>query len=184
MVAGSAALLIDGFDTNGKGMGGGKAKGLALSPLEVKALLMNNGETNILSDALTGALAPITRIGGGEVRVDRALGAPAAAWDADVPQGALSFGFVDVADDVVTLTRRVRVHNYSNEWRTYDIVPTFRFADDIAGKSEGTMTVIDYGPFPGNTQELGMMLLTNGDRGTGARGGATQDTEAILFMAP
>jgi hypothetical protein len=34
----------------------------------VKALLMNNGETYIINDALTGALAPITRIGGGEVR--------------------------------------------------------------------------------------------------------------------
>jgi len=29
-----------------------------------------------------------------------------------------------------------------------------------------------------------VMLVTNGDRGTGARGGATLDTEALLFMVP
>ncbi len=45
------------------------------------------------------------------------------------------------------------------------------------------MTVIDFGPWPGNTDELGVMLLTNGDRGDGASGGATQVTEALLFMA-
>ena len=140
MVAGSAALLLEGFGgtkTSGKGTPPGNAFGHGLSPVEVKALLMNNGETNIDTDPFTG-LAPITRIGGGEVRVDRALAAPAAAWDADVPQGALSFGFVDVADDVVTLTKRVRVHNYSNVRRTYDVIPTFRFADDFAN---GAVTV-------------------------------------------
>jgi len=28
---------------------------------------------------------------------------------------------------------------------------------------------------------LGVLLFTNGDRGTGNRGGATQATEALLF---
>jgi hypothetical protein len=46
------------------------------------------------------------------------------------------------------------------------------------------LAVLDYGPFPGNSPELGLMLVTNGDRGTGARGGATQDTEALLFTLP
>lgn len=135
MVAGSAALLLEGFGgtkTTGKGAPSGNAFGHGLTPLEVKALLMNNGDTTIINDAALGDLAPIARIGGGEVRVDQALSAPAAAWDADVPQGALSFGFVDVADDVVTLTKTVQVRNYSNEWRSYNIIPTFRFADDAA----------------------------------------------------
>jgi minor extracellular serine protease Vpr len=135
MVAGSAALLLEGFGgakTAAKGTPAGKAIGHGLSPVELKALLMNNGEIDIVNDALTGALAPITRIGGGEVRVDRALAAPVAAWDNDVPSGALSFGFVDVADDVVTLTKTVRVRNYANTRRTYFVTPTFRFADDAA----------------------------------------------------
>ncbi len=137
MVAGSAALLLDGFDTNGKGNGNGNANGLALSPLEVKALLMNNGNTNIDTDPFTG-LAPVSRIGGGEVRVDDAINARVAAWDADIPQGALSFGYVEVADDIVTITKQVQVHNYSNEWRTYNINPIFRYADDAAS---GAITV-------------------------------------------
>jgi hypothetical protein len=53
--------------------------------------------------------------------------------------------------------------------------------EDIPGKAEGAMGIIDFGPLPGNSPEVGVMLLTNGDRGGGARGGATQDTEALLF---
>jgi minor extracellular serine protease Vpr len=134
MVAGSAALLLEGFGgvkTTARGTPPGLAIGHGLRPLEVKALLMNNGETNIINDALTGALTSITRIGGGEVRVDRALAAPVAAWDNDVPSGSLSFGFVDVADDEVTLTKTVRIRNYANTQRTYTVTPTFRFADDV-----------------------------------------------------
>ncbi len=141
MVAGAAALLLEGFGgtkTTGNGTPPGNAIGHGLSPVEVKALLMNNGETNIVSDPLTGALAPITRIGGGEVRVDRALSAPVVAWDKDVPTGALGFGFVDVADDVVTINKTVRIRNLDNKKHTYSVTPTFRFADDAAN---GAVTV-------------------------------------------
>ena len=60
----------------------------------------------------------------------------------------------------------------------------FGIPEDIAGKSTGSMTVVDFGPFPGNSPEVGVMLVTNGDRGDGTRGGATQGTEAHLFSAP
>ena len=58
------------------------------SPAEIKAALMNSAETNILTNPATlpGVLAPITRIGAGEVRVDRALASTVAAWDADEPE--------------------------------------------------------------------------------------------------
>jgi hypothetical protein len=46
------------------------------------------------------------------------------------------------------------------------------------------LDVYDFGLFPGNTPELGVMMFTNGDRGAGARGGATEKTEALLYMAP
>ena len=117
MVAGSAALLLNAQPW--------------LTPLEAKAKLMNTGETDIDTDPFTG-LAPITRIGGGEVRVDRAVDAPAAAWDDDGTQGALSFGFVDVSKDTVNLFKTVRVRNYSDSDLSYDITPTFRYADDEA----------------------------------------------------
>ncbi len=116
MVAGSAALLMQAAPH--------------LSPLEAKAMLMNNGETNIDTDPFTG-LAPVSRIGGGEVRVDRAITAPAAAWDNDGAAGALSFGFVDVARETVVLNKTVRVRNYSNHTIDYNIVPTFRYQDDV-----------------------------------------------------
>ncbi len=115
MVSGSAALLLQANPN--------------LSPLEVKAMLMNNGETGIDTDPFTG-LAPITRIGGGEVRVDRALGAPAAAWDEQYAQGALSFGFSDVEKDTVNMQRMVRVRNYSDQDVEYTITPTFRYDND------------------------------------------------------
>ncbi|MGD2159361.1 MAG: S8 family serine peptidase, partial [Anaerolineales bacterium] len=115
MVSGSAALLMQAEPN--------------LSPVEVKVRLMNNAETNILNEG-AGPLAPISRIGGGEVRVDRAVNAPAAAWDENVPQGALSFGFVDVHKNTVNLHKTVRVRNYSDEDVEYTITPTFRYADD------------------------------------------------------
>jgi len=141
MVSGAAALILEGFGgtkSTGNGTPPGNAIGHGLSPLEVKALLMNNADTDIINDALIGKLAPITRIGGGEVRVDRALSAPVAAWDNDVASGALSFGFVDVADNKVTLTKTVRIRNFDNTKHTYTVKPTFRFDNDVIN---GAVTV-------------------------------------------
>ncbi|RPI14290.1 MAG: peptidase S8 [Lysobacterales bacterium] len=122
MVSGSAALVLDAYPS--------------LRPAEVKARLMNNAETMIETAPFKG-LAPVSRIGGGEVRVDRALKAPAAAWDVENLQGGLSFGFVDVSKDVVVLQKRIRVRNYSDKAITYAVKPTFR---DPA-KASGAVTV-------------------------------------------
>jgi hypothetical protein len=117
MVSGSAALLLQVAPD--------------LSPGEAKARLMNTGETNISTDPLSG-LAPITRIGGGEVRVDRAIAAQAAAWDRDNGQGALSFGFIDVDKDVVNMQKQLMVRNFSDQTVHYNVSSSFRFADDEA----------------------------------------------------
>jgi hypothetical protein len=55
--------------------------------------------------------------------------------------------------------------------------------EDVPGNTNDPdgLEVIDFGPFPGNTPELGVMLVTNGDRGAGNRGGATKETEALLL---
>jgi subtilisin family serine protease len=134
MVAGAAALVLEasgGVKTSANGTPGGRAVGHGLRPLEVKSLLVNTGFTAVVNDPLTGALAPITRIGGGEVRVDKAVSAPTAAWASDVASGTLSFGFVDVTD-TVTIKRTVSIRNYDNKKRSYTVTPTFRFADDQA----------------------------------------------------
>ena len=54
--------------------------------------------------------------------------------------------------------------------------------EDLAPKARTNMEVEDFGAFEGNTPELGIMLVTNGDRGNGARGGATEWSEAKLFF--
>jgi subtilisin family serine protease len=120
MIAGSAALLIQAHP--------------ALPPSEIKALLMNTAETQILTNpvAQPGVVAPITRIGGGEVRVNRAYSTSTAAWDADDLTPSLSFGYTALTGAKV-FRKTVEVHNYSNHHRTYSITPTFRFPSDATG---------------------------------------------------
>ncbi|CAN5389106.1 S8 family serine peptidase [soil metagenome] len=99
---------------------------------EIKAVLMNTAETNIMDKPAIfgGDLAPITRIGSGEVRVTPALAAPAAAWDVASQSGSLSFGFQDVAQPKVELTHTVNVRNYSDQPLIYQLTSAFRFTND------------------------------------------------------
>ena len=128
MVSGAAALVLQAHPA---------LPGESLSPLEVKALLMNNADIQILSGP-GGALAPISRIGGGELRAQRAVDAPAAAWDEDHSTGALSFGFVDVTDSDVSITKEVHLRNYSEEDITYQVTSIMRSDDDA---DNGAVTV-------------------------------------------
>lgn len=189
MVAGAAALLLEatgGTKATAKGTPPGRAVGHGLRPVEVKALLMNNAETEVANDALTGAPASITRIGGGEVRVDRAVKAPAAAWDNDVPQGGLSFGFVDVADTTVTITKTVRVRNYSNKRLTYNVTPTFRFADDAANGavSVSAPSRVVVGPGRGKDTLFDVTLTIDGTllRGNSMNSGSQGADPAALTL--
>ena len=189
MVTGSAALLLEGFGgtkTTGNGTPPGNAIGHGLSPVEVKALLMNNGEENIINDPLTGALAPITRIGGGEVRVDRALSAPIVAWDKDVPTGALGFGFVDVADNTVTLTKTVQIRNLDNKSHTYTVTPGFRFANDAANGavSVSAPAQVVVKPGKGILTSFDVTLTINGAllRGNSMNSGSNGANPAVLTL--
>ena len=120
MVAGSAALLLDHFDDTGRHM----------RPRDIKALLMSSAETEIYTTAtaISEQLAPITRIGGGEVRVDRAMAATGYVYDRDrhgSGSAALSIGQVDLIR-VKTYTKRMAVVNITGETRTYDLSVEFR----------------------------------------------------------
>jgi minor extracellular serine protease Vpr len=120
MITGSAALLLSELDR---------------SPAEIKSLLMNYAETEIYNgapdDPINAPLAGITRIGGGEVRVDQAWEASdIAAWDTEAGSAALSFGFVDASDAETVLTREVTVANYGGSEVTLNPEATFRFEDD------------------------------------------------------
>jgi len=124
MIAGSAALLIQANPR--------------FEPLEIKARLMNTAATNIETGPLTqpGGLAPITRIGSGEVRVNRALASTTAAWDAGDLTPSLSFGYQTIGAPT-TLDKTIEVRNYSNQRRTYSINTTFRYASDAASGAVG-----------------------------------------------
>jgi subtilisin family serine protease len=119
MVAGSAAILVGAIH--------------GIDPMQVKARLMNNAETQIFHNPATtpGYLAPITRIGAGEVRVNKALSASAAAWVKDADSAAISFGYHAVSHKA-ELERKVHLENYSHRWRTFQVDASFRYANDAA----------------------------------------------------
>ena len=119
VIAGVAALLRQQFPSR--------------VPAEIKALMVNMAERNItVNPALKpGYLAPITRIGGGEVRAKRASEGTVAAWDNDSETPSLSFGYHS-ASQVITVTKTVRVQNYLSTRRIFNIEPNFRYANDEA----------------------------------------------------
>jgi minor extracellular serine protease Vpr len=120
VVSGAAAILIQAWPDR--------------APWQLKSLLMNTAETQVFANPLTqpGVLAPVTRIGGGEVRIDRALASTTAAWDIELRTGSLSFGYLNVAEPM-TLVRRVKIQNYRRTPRVYDISSEFRYANDATG---------------------------------------------------
>jgi len=127
MVTGSAAIL--------------KGARPELSPLDIKQILVNTANTQVTQPSVLGSVfpdqaAPITRIGGGEVRVDRALLSPAFVTDvtgdvASAAHGALSFGFVEADVGKYTFTRKLRVTNTSSKTLSYHATTTFRYQDDV-----------------------------------------------------
>jgi subtilisin family serine protease len=126
MIAGTAALLLQKFPN--------------ATPAEVKARLMNSANQTVYTNPATlpGELAPISRIGGGEVRVDKAAATTTGIWDSTNPYNVgLSFGTMRISA-AATLSKKVAVRNYSNVARTYTITPSFRYANDA---SNGAVTL-------------------------------------------
>jgi subtilisin family serine protease len=120
MVSGAVALMLQAHPHK--------------SPAQIKAMLMNSAETVVYTNpALNpGLLAPITRIGAGELRVDRAIRQTAIAWNRDNKSAALSFGAIEASEKVV-LEQTLRVENLGFMPRRFNITPSFRYADDEAG---------------------------------------------------
>lgn len=119
MVAGAAALLVQAFPNR--------------SPEKIKAMLMNSAETVVYTSpaVVPGELAPITRVGAGELRVARAIGLTAIAWNRESKSAALSFGALEVAKKV-SVERKLRIENLSDVDKVFTVTPSFRFADDAA----------------------------------------------------
>ena len=113
MIAGSAALLLERYPQ--------------ASPFEIKARLMNTAETAISTapNLLPGQIAPVSRIGAGEVRVDKAMAANTFALSLENESAAVSFGYAAL-DEVRTFNRKVLVFNRSASSRTYNVTTSFR----------------------------------------------------------
>jgi minor extracellular serine protease Vpr len=125
MITGSAALVLQAHPT--------------FDPTEVKAVLMNSAHPTVYANPalLPGVLAPITRIGAGEVRVDKAVATTTAAWDDETGSASLSFGY-EAAWHIVELHRRVSIRNYDSKARRYSIASAFRYVSD---ESSGAVKV-------------------------------------------
>ncbi len=106
-----------------------------LAPHEVKARLMGAADNNILTNPtfLPGVLAPITRIGAGELRIDKAVDQGTAMWESTSPgANSLSFGYQATSGPRV-LRKRVVVRNYGSAAKTYSIASSYRYAADANG---------------------------------------------------
>ncbi len=152
MVSGAAALLLQAFPNR--------------TPIQIKAMLMNSANTNVFTNPalLPGGLAPITRIGAGELRVDKAIGLKAIAWNPESESAALSFGYHEVPFDGVVLIKKVRVQNFTNSTRNYSVSRSFRYADDAAS---GAVSVIAPGSVsvgPRGQKEFLVSLLIKGSK--------------------
>lgn len=160
MVTGAAAIL--------------KAARPNLSIADIKQILINTGETNVRQPSVGGSvfpdqLAPITRIGGGEVRVDRALLSPVLVRDVTGDavsriNGAMSFGQLDAYKQNTTFTRKLRVVNRSNTAQSYSVTPTLRYADDAAnGAVSMTVTPSNVSVAAGGSATVTVKLAVNGN---------------------
>ncbi|HEU0202335.1 MAG TPA: S8 family serine peptidase, partial [Burkholderiaceae bacterium] len=133
------------------------------SPEQIKAMLMNSAETTIYTNPAVapGDLAPISRIGAGELRVDRAVALTAIAWNRETKSAALSFGAVEAAAPLV-LRQKLRVENFADTPRTFTITPSFRYANDEASGA--------------------VKLLVHGSVHLGAR--SRQEIDVVLLIDP
>ncbi len=125
MIAGSAAILLQAFPNR--------------TPLQIKSMLMNSANTTVYTNPalLPGQLAPITRIGAGEVRVDKARTLQAIAYNRDDLSAGLSFGAHEVSG-IAQYRKQLVIENLSNQAKTYTIRNSFRYADD---ESSGAVVV-------------------------------------------
>jgi len=135
MVSGSAALLMDAYPDR--------------TWSEIKAVLMNTGETDMMNapEFFGGYQAAISRIGGGEVRVDDALNSTLAAWDRNALDATLSFGFHDVTSNQ-TMVKRITVRNYDSQPVTLRSNVVYRYDEDNTGVVR--LSVPSWFTVPGN----------------------------------
>jgi minor extracellular serine protease Vpr len=148
MVAGAAALLLSAYPDR--------------TPMEIKAMLMNSAETTVYTNPAVGpgVLAPITRIGSGELRVQRALALPVVAWDAQTLSAALSYGALEV-DKQTVVERTLTLKNFSGSQKQFRVSKSFRYADDQASGAVTVQSPTTVNVPANGTAQLKVSLLIN-----------------------
>lgn len=146
MVSGAVALLRQAFPER--------------SPEQVKAMLMNSAETTVYTNpaAFPGLLAPITRIGAGEVRVDRAIKQTTIAWNRETRSASLSFGALEVATPMV-VEQTLRIENFSRQAKVFKVSAGFRYADDQASGAVKVLVRPIVGVGPRGREDLEVRLF-------------------------
>jgi len=150
LVSGAAALLLSANHT--------------LGPLDLKALLMETTDPTVYENQQTqpGYLAPLSRIGSGELRADRAAAASTAVWDSsNVLAVSLSFGEYRLNTNE-TYRKKVLIRNYSKTNRTYAIANVYRDAPNMTGVTV-TIPPTVYVP-AGGTASFAMSLTVNASK--------------------
>lgn len=113
IVAGAAALL--------------KSARPNLTVMEYKHLLVGTADIHVAAPSVQGGLvpdiqAPVSRTGGGELRIDKAVVAPIIlSVEEDYGQGGLGFGFVTAADPETVRTKTLRITNVSSKTLTLNV---------------------------------------------------------------
>jgi uncharacterized repeat protein (TIGR01451 family) len=196
VVAGVAALLLEKY-------------GSALAVHELKALLMNNANSAIyVFDEQGGqsALAPITRMGSGQVDAAASEAATLLAFDSTTAEplqwsGALSFGYLPVAANAI-FTRTLTLKNLGAAPLDLQLASSFRFADDInqgvrvvprqsaltlpAFESRDVAIALELYP-AGIPNELGALrpwLLNKGELGNDGALFSVQEIDGFITITP
>ena len=129
MIAGSVALLKDFYNDEQN------FTNPTLIPQQYKALLMNTANTMIYKNGIGGYLAPVSRIGAGQVDLATAFEASFIAWDSTAADplewtGSMSFSYQPVTD-TYTATRQLTILNLSPLASDFNLDYALRYADDI-----------------------------------------------------
>ena len=154
MIAGSAALLKQFYGIVGETSEPGRLKQALLDTADI-----STRAPSVPGGLVPDVLAPISRIGGGEVRVDRAVSATTTVNPQDSAgnwAGGLSFGFVDVTKPLLSINREIYIRNNSSGRRNFTIAPTARYANDVANGavSLSLPTSVALGPMQGKVLKV------------------------------
>jgi len=162
VVAGSAILL--------------KQKYPNFNAYQIKSLLMNTADTNVESLNYDGSMepAPITRIGGGEVRVNQAVKNGLLAYAVETGRtskgnvtygtGSLSFGYQAINNNVKVFKKTVKVTNLTKTGRLYKYTPKFRDPADAATGAVSFQGPSQFWLNPGQTQDITVQMMINGPK--------------------